>query len=340
MADSIALNVAGQEIKNFLAYEVDADMYAAAAAFNVALRNPEIAIDEGETCKLYVNGQLVLNGYVDKPVRATTKTSHSYKLEGRDMMGLLVDRYITRYGDIDDASMKTIAENLLSLVPVIDLKTVSYAPGVFPNQQTLHLRPKFDVGQTVFNTLRAHAARHGLLFYCMPDGSFRFDTPKVSGEAKYNIVFRRDGRGNNVESAEVVRDISKRYSSVVIVSAGMQGKTIAPTPIAKVFTDSSYPKSAVPKPFVIAEDMDENMMAARASMIFAEMRHQSFCAEYRMSGHSHNTRLWTINEICSVDDEVNNLHGNYLITGRTFCLSREHGRTTKVRIGLPGVKVA
>jgi len=342
MADSIVLNVGGREIKNFLAYEVDADMYAAAAAFNVALANPEITVHAGQGCKLYVNGHPALNGYVDKVSRSTSKDGSSLKLEGRDMMGLLVDWYLTDFKDVKETSIKTLAESLLSSVPVIDLKKIRYEQGVFPAPKQTH---RFEMGQTIFDALRTVSAKHGLLFYCNPEGNFVFGTPKAAGAAKFNIVSRKDGRGNNAQKGVLTIDVSKLYASVTVNNPAFLGAgNVLHDPSGATFTYDGFPKDVIKKPFMLMDDSVPELMPARVNQIFAEMRHQAFRAEYMVSGysqnHAGNTRLWTINELCRVDDEVNNLHGNYLVTGRTFSLSREHGRVTKVRLGLPGVKVA
>ena len=58
---------------------------------------------------------------------------------------------------------------------------------------------------------------------------------------------------------------------------------------------------------------------------------------YKVGRHSQNNQNWMINKFCHIQDEVQDIDGDYLIFGRTFELSKEEGPTTKLKLALPGL---
>lgn len=340
MPDTLILNVGGIELRHFLSFEVDADMYNAASAFALDVANPDVSVLEGQSCQLKVNGQKVLNGYIDIVDSSGEKGSHSLKLYGRDLMGVLVEWKLTTSTPIDISGMQIFAQKLLKMVPVINLKSVSYAKGVFNKQAIANAQPFYtEIGQTIFEVLSKFAREHGLLFWCNPDGSFVFGTPLTAGAPTYRLTLRRDGIGNNVKHWKVRKDISKRYATTCVVNAPFIGKNnVIVESTSVTVTDKTYPSWAIKKPYVTTSATTAEYLSFFADSLITEQRHQGFTAEYTVKGFSQAGKLWNINKIVTVDDDVNGLHGNFLITGRTFVLSKKEGSVTKIRLSLLGAK--
>ncbi len=342
MSDSVILTVSGQELARWRSFEVDADMYNAASAFAFDVANPDtLSVCEGQPVTLSINGTRVLKGYLDIVESSGSKGTRELKLYGRDMMGVLVDWQMTTGSDYDESGMKVFAEALLKNVPVINLKTVSYAKGVFDKQTIASLNPRWvEQGQSVFSVLSKFAKDHGLLFWCRPDGRFVFGTPLTTGTPSYTLNLRRDGKGNNIMRWTVRRDITKRFAKVIVSRPALAGKNnIILSAINSTFKDSEYPSAAVQKVCFLGTDAPTEDLAPIADGVLNEQRHAAFLAKYTVAGYGQNGKIWDINTICSVDDEINDIHGNYLVTGRTFSLSKRTGRTTEVRLGPLGAHV-
>ena len=346
MSDKVSLLIGGRRIEKFLRYRIEADLYTADDAFSMELANPGMDIDPGQLCQVHVNGQLALTGIIDRVEDGTDKRGGTLSVEGRDFMGLLVDSYVEEFPDLQGVTLKALAEQLLRKVPFINRKTISYQQGIAgaASQQTgenalldtAHEYAKVEPGQTIFDVLKDYAKSRGAMFYALPDGTLVFGRPKAKGQPVYRIIMRRDGVGNNALSGTRTRDISRRYSKIVVLGS-QQG--IDQLDAEQVNTEGTVTDTAVPfyKPLVKCNNNDGQSPLQEARMLLEQQRADGFKLVYRMARHSQNGRNYTINELCQVIDEPRKIAGTYLVYGRTFELSKEEGQTTTLRLGLPGV---
>jgi len=97
MSDNIELRVGSTAIKNWLSYTIEADIYTADDAFSLELAHPETDVTAGKRCELYVNGTLELTGIIDRVNKSYDKSGQKLRVEGRDLMGLLVDSYCEEF---------------------------------------------------------------------------------------------------------------------------------------------------------------------------------------------------------------------------------------------------
>src|SRR6185369_2157908 len=97
MSDIVTLQIGNQRIENFTSYDIEADLYQAADTFKLELANPEAPVKAGMECKLFVNGQLELTGLIDKTQKKGDKNGRTLAVEGRDLMGLLVDSHAEQF---------------------------------------------------------------------------------------------------------------------------------------------------------------------------------------------------------------------------------------------------
>ncbi len=335
MADQISLLVNKKELSRFSSYSVDADFYLAADAFQVELVGEVDGLEEGQRVQLKVNGTVELDGVIDSTGLTVEKRKTGLNISGRDLAGLLVDSHTDGYGDIKNTSLKQLTDKLLSKVPFIQRNNVFYQiPKDAPEftWESIYVEPC----RSIFDVLNEKAKAHGFVFYAMPDGKFYYGRPKSSGKTDFNIVQRKDGKGNNCFYSHCLKDISKRYSVVNVIS---NGQGIDTTPTSELIIAASVPDDTFPfyKPFYVIESSGAMTPQRQARMIMDMQRRQGLQLTYKVYGHTQNGKNWAINKLCSVDDEVNKLHGTYFIYGRKFCLSKEEGKFTELRLGLPGL---
>lgn len=351
MSDSIALLVAGRRLEKFLAYRVEADLFCADHYFRLELTDPGFAIDPGMRCELRINDILALTGIIDRVADGDDKRGSLLQVEGRDLMGLLVDSYVEDFPDIQDITLKALAEQLLAKVPFIDRKAVRYQSGLAGSAaggagesasgalKALGVDRKhthIDPGETIFHVLKRAAMSRGATFFGLPDGTFVFGRPKAGGRPPFSIVHRVDGRGNNAFRTRRVRDISRRYSTIKVVGQ-QQGREVLGA--GDINIEASVTDDQVPfhKPLVAVLDDDDLSPANYARLLLEMQRAEGFALTYSVPGHSQNGRNWTVNEMCRVRDTKRGIAGDYLIAGRAFELSKQDGRITELRLSLPGV---
>ncbi|MCM0081772.1 hypothetical protein L4X63_09240 [Geomonas sp. Red32] len=360
MSDQIELRIGTTSIRNFLSYQVDADLYCADHAFTLELANPEVEIQKGAACKLFVNGELALTGIVDKRHRHCDKQGRTLTVGGRDLMGIVVDAYCEEFVSVQGKTIKQLAQMLIQAniktgrpalpfigrVPIVGETELQGKLKSRRRRGTADFLSFFDVpqkvaqiypGQTVFQVLQMYALSRGVMFFGLPDGTFVFDEPCAGGDPDYQILFTQDGTGNAL-SADVDEDISRAYSKVVVIGQQQLTNPLELDAGTTVQTKGSATDPSFPfyKCFVQVNNNDSQSPNLHSRMILNKMRHDSFKLEYEMPGHSQNGRNYTINRLAAVIDTVHGIRGNFLVTGRTLKRDKR-GAYTMLRLGLPGL---
>ena len=312
MSDKVALQVAGRRIDKFISYRVEADLYCADNYFRIEMQPPGFDIDPAMACKLYVNDTLAMTGIIDRVIDGDNKRGNSLSVEGRDLMGLLVDSYVTLFIDQENVVLKDLAEQLLSDVPFINRKAVQYQKGLAGALATsaqdtaaglmaeLSLGQKnthVDPGQTIFDVLIKATMSRGATFFGLPDGTFVFGRPKAAGKPVFNIVHNDAGLGNNVLRGQRMRDVSRRYSNIIIVGQ-QQGDDLLSADEVNVRAEIEDDDAPFYKPYVAVLNDDDLSPEKYGRMLLEMQRAESFQLVYTVPGHNQAGRNWTVNELC------------------------------------------
>jgi prophage tail gpP-like protein len=337
MPDKISLLIGGKKVENFKSYSIEADLYTADDAFSLELSNPGTKISAGARCELYVNDRLVLTGIADMVDKGGDKSGTTLRLEGRDLMGLLVDSYCEEFIDLQGMTLKALTERLMKTVPYINRKAVQYQSGTLKRIDTARNHTKIEPGQTVFDVLKTYALSRGLMFFALENGTFVFGRPKTGGAPLYHLIRRKsDPRENNIESGNLSDNIARRYSKIVVTGQQQGADDIAPEDINTPPTTVTDPTFPFYKPYYETDQNDALSPMRHARMRLEQMKFEGFQLKYTVPFHSQNGEPWRINEICHVIDEDLDVDGDYLIYGRTFRLDKS-GSYTELKLSYPGV---
>jgi prophage tail gpP-like protein len=319
------------------------------------LANPETDITAGMRCDLFVNGKRELTGLIDKVHRRVHKNGVSLAVAGRDLMGLLIDSYCERWLTLSGKTLKGLAEMLLKDVPFINRKAIVYQENIIGKgkgkkkasgkggsifaHDAAQKIAQIEPGMTIFEVLKTYSLSRGLLFYCLPNGTFVFGRPLAKGDPAFNLQLLRSGTGNNVIESDVMNDISKRYSKITVVGQQQGSQSIFAasginTKTATAVVDNTFPFY---KPFVPTDNNDSLSPKEHARMIMEKHRREGRHLHYKVGRHNQDGANWSINELCRVKDEAQGVDGVYLIYGRTFEMNKKDGPTTKLKLGEPGI---
>ncbi len=351
MPDSVILSVEGRSIDQFKSYSIDADLFLAAGQFSFECTKQAAFVDPGMRVKLWINKQCEMTGLVDRVEQNVNKKGRSITLSGRDLQGLLCDHCCENFGTVDKLNGKTlmqIAETLIRNVPFILKNDIVYQDKT-AKLDRIHHQEKIDPGETIFEVLKRCAIGRGLLFYCLPDGTFVFGKPKDrGGKSLFAIVCRTEnGGGNNVLEGSFIRDISQCYSKITVLGQVQGQDDFGSAAEIQVSGSAFVPGNVIPfyKPLVITSNKDGTSPSREAAFISGQQIARTFGLSYVVPGHSQPCGNWKINELCSVRDETFTMNGktindSYLIYGRTFERDLKNGSTTRLRLGYPGVIVS
>lgn len=366
MSDIVTLQIGNKRIENFVSYDIEADLYQSADKFTLELSNPEASIKAGMRCQIFVNKQLALNGLIDKTIKKYSKAGSTLVVEGRDLMGLLVDSYCETFPTLQNKTLSDLVEylvfgNELAALPVIDnilrppIPYISRSEFMYQADVVGKLKgkkktadspmtafmdtpqeySKIDPGMTVFEVLAVYAASRGMMFwldYTKDEMKLVFGRPKITGAPLFTITCRKNGNGNNVESGEEVDDISQRYSKITVLSQ-VQKKDGSWKNERFPFDDEEFPFY---KPFVTTINNDSKAPELYARMLMEKQRHDGYSLNYVAPLHSQNGTNWTINELCTVNDEVLNIKRTMLVVSRRFRKPKA-GSWTDIKLGPPGL---
>jgi prophage tail gpP-like protein len=348
---------------NFKSYSIDSDLLYAACSFSLELsplmsERVNIPIEVGQRCKLFINGHLELNGFIDTVEGDDKKDSRTLRVSGRDLMGLLVDACceLSDCEALEEVSLLTAAQKMVRKLPVISRNPPGMQEGL-PDVIPLGIL-QIEPGMKIFEILSRYASMRGLIFYSMPDGTLIFGKPKryrfaedpktkhqlVRGNGDvwfpadpiWYLIRRKSGKGNNIESISYKRDISKASSIVNVVSQGAGMEGFGQCEASASFSNSDFPPKLY-KPLVITQNGDLNSPAALAKLTVEKMRREMLSITCEVAGHSQNGSNWAINNFVSLIDEVNGFRGDFLIYGRTFAASKEDGMKTTLRLAKGGL---
>jgi len=348
MQDDVKLSIGTKQITDFISYSIESDIFVAADVFQIKLYDPGMNIKTGQECKLSVNGSLELVGIIDRIQRTWDKNGQTLSIEGRDLMGLVVDSYVEVFETKQDISLKELAELVLVNVPFINREKVIYGKGDKVGARTLvedfskdffakHEFVQIKPGKTIFEILNDYAKSRGLVFFNMPNGTFVFGEPVTSGKAAYSMICKYDNNvENNVLNGDEITDISKRYKKVTVLGQ-RQGADIweaEEISVSGVSEDEEFPFT---KPFIQVSDDDGLTPGREAKLIMEQQKFESYKLQYKTSGHSQRGKNFQVNTICHVDDDVAGISEDFLIYGRTFDMNKSDGTSTTLKLSKLGV---
>lgn len=354
MRDAIKLQIGNAEITTFLSYEVDSNVLVPADAFSCKISRIDSSIETGKEFKLYANDSLEMCGLIDKTTASYSKGSQEMTIEGRDYMGLLIDSSVEEWKTLKEMKLKALAERLLKNIPFIDKSRIKYGNEVKDAGGSKAKKVKkesseifgeavnvcqYEPGVSIFEALSDYAQRHGLLMWMEPDGTLVFGTLKGVWDSEspdYSFYLYKEGddrKKNNIISASLTDDISKRYSKITTMAQiqGTDSSDAGGHTIKKTATDEASPYY---KPLVLQSQC--STQKAAAYQVQLEMKKRSaegWRVEITAAGHSQNGINYRANRVCYIKDEALGLDDSFLILGRKFTMDRQNGPRTALTIG-------
>jgi len=171
----------------------------------------------GSPCSIYLDGELVVTGYIDTYMPRYDAHSHGVEIRGRSRTADFVDgAAIVPGGQFKQLSLLEIAERLaapfgLSVAPSAGMATESARPspdfvGPMPPLQDVQVQQ----GETCHALLERLARLQGLLITDTADGQLAL-TRVGSGVAVTALV-----QGDNILGASAELDASQRYSEYTV----------------------------------------------------------------------------------------------------------------------------
>lgn len=335
-ANSVKLIVNGAEISDFKSVEAKSMLFATTDAITLTFdRPPAVPIKSGDRCMLLINEELEMNGILEGISRTRSKTSRTLAWKGRDVLCLLLDHHIKKGYTLSNITLLELAQELITreATPYLSPAWVKYGEGsklAIKEKNSTDKLAKVQVkpGETIFEVINKHARQLGWLFFATPEGWLYFNTPTTKGQADYQLVYRLDGRENNIIDLEEYNDdISSRYSEITVKGQvpGSSGKDVN---VSATVKDSTFPYF---KPLVESSH-DGTNPKKEAELRMARRKAEGRNISYIVSGFGQGLKNYQPNVLCHVIDEDIPIEEDMLIIERTFKYSKENGARTTLKL--------
>jgi len=330
--DNISLHVAGKLFNRWIGYSISNNIYSPDSKFNFKAAKLETTINKGDTAFLKINDSKVMSVVIDDVTPEWNQDGLFFNIDGRDYMGLVQDQYIEKWKTYSGKTLKYIAEEILSDVPIVSKKEILFQDGVDKLNVVGDIALP-EPGQTSFDFLKAIASSRGVQFYNAPDGTFVFGKPKNRGESKYFITVKKDGSGDFKsffpgKSGRAKKSSRKHYKTIIVIGENNEEGTN----FKKVFTDSTAP---IDKTLVVVRN-DSTAIDACGKNLISQQRYESLNVNYIHAQHNQNGNVFLVNNFATIKDQALNVSGNFLLYGAGYNLSKKDGPSSNLTFGIPG----
>jgi len=296
------------------------DLEQAATVFNVGLSsNVEgdiniLPVSPGSECRLELDGQIVVTGYVDGINGKYDSKTHDYSLAGRSKVGDLIDcSAIVSGGVFSNQTVKQIAEKLCEPFGVgVTIKTDVGAA------LSKHRTEDASVHEVIERACR----RRGLLLSSDPEGGL------VISQIGTERIATAIEKGVNVKGSSGVFTQNERFSHYQVkgqaddggagwsLSQQIQSEGKAIDPNVKRY-----------RPLIIDAEDGETDLTKRARFEATTRLARSTKMTYTLQGWQHEAGLWQINKLVRVIDSYFGVDGWFLISAVVFTLDQSGTKT-------------
>jgi len=213
------LEVNGIEYSNFTAASCEIRLDALCNQFSfeaVAPNGEPLPFKGGEGCKVIVNGEVVLTGFIEVINVSYDGQSHTINISGRDKTADLLDSSIDKIDDIrgDELTLKALIESVIKSLG-LDITVIDeVSPAPFNAAEDI-VSP--EPAENAFQFLEKYSRKRNVLLTSNGDGNIVIaaNSGKTATGAVQHLIEADD---NNVISSNFSYDTTGRYNAYKISS--------------------------------------------------------------------------------------------------------------------------
>lgn len=368
--DAVQIVINGTSYQGWTEIDMDSDILNPADAFTVSGAIPKAkptpaearagapagAFDdfrEGNFCDVYVGIDRQMAGVIDQVKMSADRTGARIKIAGRDKGAFLVDSE-AKHIKAAKYTVKTMIEALLE--PSWGIKNVILSNednrklvlGRRDKKKPRAVTPKFlqplprnrtkvDPGQRISSIIDMHCRRLGITWWLTAQGDLFIGKPNYDQEAAYNFSAGALGSQipTNIESWEVARSASERFSEVKVVGQGFADpkriwESAAPAPkYTATARDPDLVERGIVRKTIISDCDVLSQSEAQSRTDYESGRAQlhALTINVTVPGFRQGDRIYSVDTIATVKIEEAGIDGHFYVTQRRFTENRGKRRT-------------
>ncbi len=330
MASELELHVDGMIYGGWTRIALETGIEQVAGSFEITLTERWAGQDmlrriaRGQACRVTIDGETVITGFVEDLAPSYDGSSHSVTVGGRDVTGDLVDSSaIHAGGQWDGRTLEQIARDLCR----------PFGIKVIENSGATERFPVFNIqeGETVFETIERGARMRGVL---------------LVSDGMGNLLITRAGKmrvdtalvlGQNIKSGQGQFSDRERFSKYIVKGQRQGDDQDFGAAVAENVAEATDPGITRYRPLIVlGEDQGgTNAFRDRANWERNVRAGRSEQVNYTVTGWQHAGGLWRANQLLRVEDEFMNLQRELLISTVRFTLSDQDGELTELTLTDP-----
>lgn len=334
------IEVAGVQYGDFVSANAEIRLDALSNTFSFQATSKDavpLPFRGGEACKIFVDGDQVLSGFIEVVNVSGDARSHSIAIQGRDKTGDLLDSSVGPLGSFSGTvSLKSLCERVIKHVGT-DVSVVDEAtPEPFNAAEDL---ADPEPGDNAFAFLEQYARKRQVLLSSTSDGDLLIATSSgeeidasiinrlndpfgLNNVLKYTVAYDSTGRFN------LYRTISQLNPSVATEAGELDALSIASQGDNASVLDEAIRRGR--QHVLVSEAMTSSEPSKNRSLWEANIRKaRGRTYGCTVNGYRNETgALWSVNKLPIVLDENAGIAARMLVNTVAFSLTRDGGRST------------
>ena len=303
----------------------------------------------------------VQTGWLDTTHRKASKSGHSFRISGRDVVQLWVDNYILKSKTYSMQPLSSIINDCISNNSSVNYggKTLQLNSAVMPiitsaaQQQAAPLMSSIynltaEPGQTLFDFLGKLCNQLGLVIYATPNGVITIDTLLCENSSRlaFQAINKRDNKANNNISEIEYSESAVAYHAYKKI----QGQVSAPVTIDNASEALSFKDRKIDarKKIEYYDPSFKGLMRFRTVTLFESQglswvnsgeklvrntnmteSRKLFALNLTFHGHAQ-SEPYDVNRDIYIDDDMTGLKGTWVIYAVEMRGSRTEGFETRL----------
>lgn len=337
----VSLEVGGRRLFGWKRISIERDLGALCGRFSLGILDSWGGLGQSwfiqpfAECKVYIDRDLVLTGYVDNISVSETSSGTDITVSGRDITSDLVDcSLIAKAYELQNVNLSQLVRKLI----LTGQFRIGYSEEISPGKafERIDLSP----GTRYASILEDYARYRGLFFYTDGEGTLTLAKPG-SKKAKCALIF-----GQNIKSYQVQFDTQQRYSDYRVL-AQAQGLAEFGGSLANQIQGRAQDRG-VPRfrPFGFVAGMSATASDSQkraeweATVRAGKMTTVSVDVAGWRQGVEKTAPLWEINSLVYVELPKVGLGGEFLISSVRFSIDSGGGTVTTIGLESPDAYTA